>query len=105
MPAGAASTVEGIRLWSENGRTRVVLDLSQPSEHSIFTLRGPDRLVVDLKDSKLGDALDNLPSGGAIRSIMLGIPGASTAASGPAPSSHCGRLRRNSRWHCLGGSR
>ena len=73
MPAGAASTVEGIRLWSENGRTRVVLDLSRPAEHSIFTLRGPDRLVVDLKDSKLDSALRNLPSGGAIRSIRTGL--------------------------------
>ena len=73
LPAGAASTVEGIRLWSENGRTRVVLDLSRPTEHSIFTLRGPDRLVVDLKDSKLNGALKKLPSGGAIRSIRTGL--------------------------------
>ena len=73
LPAGAASTVEGIRLWSENGRTRVVLDLSRPAEHSIFTLRGPDRLVVDIKDAKLNSALTRLPSGGAINSIRTGL--------------------------------
>jgi N-acetylmuramoyl-L-alanine amidase len=72
LPATAA-TVEGIRLWSENGRTRVVLDLSRPATHSIFTLRGPDRLVVDLKDSKLDSALKRLPNGGAIRSIRTGL--------------------------------
>ncbi|MDG2375732.1 MAG: N-acetylmuramoyl-L-alanine amidase [Woeseiaceae bacterium] len=68
----AATTVENVRLWSEEGRTRVVLDLSHPVQHSIFTLRGPDRLVVDLKDGRLAYSLKNLPSGGAIRSIRTG---------------------------------
>jgi len=49
----AATTVENIRVWAENGKTRVVLDLSKPVNHNIFTLRGPDRLVVDLKDGRL----------------------------------------------------
>ena len=38
--AQAATTVENVRIWSENGKTRVVLDLSQPVKHNIFTLRG-----------------------------------------------------------------
>ncbi len=71
--AGAATTVEDVRLWSENGRTRVVLDLSRPAQHSIFTLRGPDRLVVDLKDSRLANSLKKLPVGGAIRAIRTGV--------------------------------
>ena len=71
--AGAATTVEDVRLWSENGRTRVVLDLSRPAEHTIFTLRGPDRLVVDLKDSRLANSVNKLPVGGAIRSIRTGV--------------------------------
>jgi N-acetylmuramoyl-L-alanine amidase len=72
MPASAA-TVEGIRLWSEDGRTRVVFDLSRPAQHSIFTLRGPDRLVVDLKDSKLASSLKQMPTGGAISGIRTGL--------------------------------
>ena len=68
----AATTVENVRLWFEDGRTRVVLDLSHPVQHSIFTLREPDRLVIDLKDVRLADSLKNLPSGGAIRSIRTG---------------------------------
>ena len=69
----AATEVENIRVWSENGRTRVVLDLSRPSEHSIFTLRGPDRLVVDLKDGKLAERLSAMPKGvGSIRTIRSG---------------------------------
>jgi N-acetylmuramoyl-L-alanine amidase len=71
--AAAASTVENVRLWSEKGRTRVVLDLSRPVEHTIFTLRGPDRLVLDLKDSRLADSLRKLPVGGVIKSIRTGL--------------------------------
>ena len=71
--ASAATTVKNIRLWADNGRTRVVLDLSGPASHSIFTLRGPDRLVVDLKDSKLAGELGRLPTGGSIRSIRTGL--------------------------------
>lgn len=71
--AFAATDVENIRVWSENGRTRVVLDLSQPSQHSIFTLRGPDRLVVDLKNGRLSKRLKNLPAAGSVRSIRSGL--------------------------------
>ena len=69
----ATTTVENIRIWSENGKTRVVLDLSRPASHNIFTLRGPDRLVVDLKDGRLGAGLANLPAGaGAVKRIRTG---------------------------------
>ena len=70
---GLTATVENVRLWSEDGRTRVVLDLNKPARHSIFTLRGPDRLVVDIKDSRLANSLNKLPTGGAIRAIRTGV--------------------------------
>jgi len=74
LTALAATEVENIRVWSESGRTRVVLDLSRPSEHSIFTLRGPDRLVVDLKNGRLSKTVKDLPeSAGSIRSIRTGL--------------------------------
>jgi len=73
--AQAATTVENIRIWAESGKTRVVLDLSKPAAHSIFTLRGPDRLVVDLKDGRLAQALIKaMPDGvGSVRSIRSGV--------------------------------
>jgi len=72
--AFAGSTVENVRIWSENNKTRVVLDLSQSVRHNIFTLRGPDRLVIDLKDSRLAKALTSMPQGaGAVRSIRSAI--------------------------------
>ena len=72
--AAQAATVENIRIWSENGKTRVVLDLSSPASHNIFTLRGPDRLVVDLKSSRLSNSLKNLPQGtGSVRAIRSAV--------------------------------
>jgi N-acetylmuramoyl-L-alanine amidase len=66
--------VENVRIWSENGKTRVVLDLSSPAAHNIFTLRGPDRLVVDLKSSRLAESLRTMPSGaGSVRAIRSAV--------------------------------
>lgn len=74
VTAAARTTVENIRIWSENGKTRIVLDLSNPAKHTIFTLRGPDRLVVDLKDGRLAERLERLPPGvGAVRAIRCAI--------------------------------
>ena len=81
--AQAATTVENIRIWADNGKTRVVLDLSRPAQHNIFTLRGPDRLVVDLKDGRLANTLRDLPEGvGSVRRIRTGA--VATALLGPA---------------------
>ena len=73
--AQSATTVENIRIWAEGGKTRVVLDLSRPADHSIFTLRGPDRLVVDLKDGRLAEKLTaDMPAGvGSISRIRSGV--------------------------------
>ncbi len=72
--AEAGSKVENVRIWSEDDRTRVVLDLDRAVAHNIFTLRAPDRIVIDLKDSRLSDALKALPSGtGSVRAIRSGV--------------------------------
>ena len=47
--------VTGVRLWAGPDGTRVVLDLTGPSEHSLFVLREPNRLVVDLPGATLGE--------------------------------------------------
>jgi N-acetylmuramoyl-L-alanine amidase len=43
-----AARVESVRVWSGPEATRVVLDLSAPAQHRIFTLANPNRLVIDL---------------------------------------------------------
>ena len=72
--AQAGTTVENIRLWTEDGKTRIVLDLSKPANHKIFTLRGPDRVVIDLPDGRLSAALKGMPRGsGSIKAIRSGV--------------------------------
>ncbi len=72
--ASAGTTVENIRVWTESGRTRVVLDLSRPADHKIFTLRSPDRLVIDLDAGRLSKSLTELPGAtGSIAAIRSGI--------------------------------
>jgi N-acetylmuramoyl-L-alanine amidase len=53
-----AASVDGIRLWSGPESTRVVLDLSAPLAHRVFTLADPERIVIDLSGATL-----SLPAG------------------------------------------
>ena len=55
-----ASEIEGVRLYRSPDRTRVVLDLDDTVEHTMFTLDNPDRIVVDIANVKLKAAFDKL---------------------------------------------
>lgn len=46
-----AAKVEGVRLWRSPDSTRLVFDLNEQVEHSIFKLSNPDRLVIDIKST------------------------------------------------------
>ncbi len=48
-----ALEVSGMRLWTGPDHTRVVFDISEPVEHSVFALSGPDRIVIDMQGAKL----------------------------------------------------
>jgi N-acetylmuramoyl-L-alanine amidase len=45
----AAGRLSAVRMQEAAGFTRVVLDLSAPAEHAMFTLPDPARVVIDLK--------------------------------------------------------
>ncbi len=51
--AALAATVNDVRMWAGPENTRLVFDISGPIEHSVFTLRSPDRVVIDLKNARL----------------------------------------------------
>ena len=40
--------VNNVRMWPAPDHTRVVFDITGPLEHRLFTLEGPDRVVIDL---------------------------------------------------------
>ena len=47
--AGAAPSVLGMRMFDGSAHTRVVFDLSAPVDYNLFSLRRPDRVVLDFK--------------------------------------------------------
>ncbi|MGD8176024.1 N-acetylmuramoyl-L-alanine amidase [Marinimicrobium sp. ARAG 43.8] len=55
-----AADVESVRLWRAPDHTRLVFDLSAPVEHKLFTLSGPERVVVDVAGTHLKASLDDL---------------------------------------------
>ncbi|MFK5913536.1 MAG: N-acetylmuramoyl-L-alanine amidase [Woeseiaceae bacterium] len=56
-PLLSAAEVRGLRMWPAPDNTRLVFDLNSPVEHSLFTLSNPNRIVIDLKASKVVGAL------------------------------------------------
>ncbi|MCH8858777.1 MAG: N-acetylmuramoyl-L-alanine amidase [Proteobacteria bacterium] len=69
----AAPVVIGLRLGEEAGRSRFVVELSDPIEVSMFTLTDPARVVIDMPEV-LWRAPEARPSGsGAIRSYRYGL--------------------------------
>jgi len=70
-----AATVENLRVWPAPDHTRLVLDMSGPSENDFFTLEGP-RLVIDIKHSSFRADLDSIDlSNTPIKSIRTGTNG------------------------------
>jgi N-acetylmuramoyl-L-alanine amidase len=67
-----AGSVEGVRTWADGDKTRVVLDLSGPAEHRLFTLTGPDRIVVDLPRTAIDPKFSVGDSTGIVRRIRTG---------------------------------
>ncbi len=60
VTAHAGAVIEGLRMWPAPDNTRLVFDLSGRVEHTLFRLDGPDRLVIDIKDARLGQPLKGL---------------------------------------------
>ncbi len=67
LGASTSVDVSGVQLVAEGARTELVLSLSAPTDHTIFTLSQPDRIVIDVDNARL-DA--KLPTGRGIITEM-----------------------------------
>src|SRR3989338_6742096 len=56
----AAVAVSAVRVWPAQDYTRLTLESRQTIRHNMFTVSDPERLVIDLEDVELGDALNSL---------------------------------------------
>jgi N-acetylmuramoyl-L-alanine amidase len=73
--AAVAAQVSDVRLWSGPEGTRLVLDLSAPVRHAVFSLDNPDRVVIDLENARLAMS-KALPTGqGPVKSVRSGPQG------------------------------
>ncbi|MFZ3017437.1 MAG: N-acetylmuramoyl-L-alanine amidase [Gallionella sp.] len=58
--AYAAIGVDSARVWPAQDYTRLTLESKQPIRHTMFSVKNPDRLVVDLEDVEIGNELNGL---------------------------------------------
>ena len=72
--AAAATNVKDIRLSSHDGYLRPVFDLDKSVDHSIFTLNKPERIVLDLKNTRMVHGMvDRVGANSMIRRIRSGV--------------------------------
>ncbi len=73
LNAATPLQVEGARLWAAPDNTRVVFDVSGPVKHRLFSLKQPDRLVIDLSDAAIARGVEqSFNSGGLVKSLRSG---------------------------------
>lgn len=74
-----AAEVSGFRVWADPVKTRAVLDLDQKTSYKLFTLKSPDRVVIDLKGSSIDTPLDlDHEHAGVITGVRYGKPDTGT---------------------------
>jgi len=56
-----SAAVNGVRVWRAPDHTRIVLDLDAPVQHSLTLAGNPDRIILDVPNSKLLGDLSKLP--------------------------------------------
>jgi N-acetylmuramoyl-L-alanine amidase len=70
--AAPTTTLDNISIVSQDGGTRVVLETSSITKSNLFTLEKPDRIVIDLSDTRLAKGV-RMPAGvGAVDVIRTG---------------------------------
>ena len=74
--AAAPATLKDIRVWASPDSTRVVLDLSAAASYTVFTLSGPERIVIDLEQADADLSALRVPDGaGVVKAVRLGERG------------------------------
>ncbi len=70
--AAVPAQVSDVRLWTGPEGTRLVLDLSAPVHHEVFSIDAPDRVVIDLRNARLAMS-KALPTGqGPVKGVRAG---------------------------------
>jgi N-acetylmuramoyl-L-alanine amidase len=61
LPSALAEvSITSTRIWPAQDYTRLTLESKQPIRYNLFTLKNPERLVIDLEDVEINTALNEL---------------------------------------------
>lgn len=75
MASAAGSIVRDVRLWTAPDHTRLVFDLSQSIKYKVFRLHKPERIVIDLQNTRLKARFNKLAiPDPVIKAIRHGTP-------------------------------
>ncbi|MDP1635948.1 MAG: N-acetylmuramoyl-L-alanine amidase [Gallionellaceae bacterium] len=58
--AYAAIAISSARVWPAQDYTRLTLESKQAIRHNMFSIKAPERLVIDLEEVEIDDTLNNL---------------------------------------------
>lgn len=71
----AQNKLQSVRIWPSSDNTRVVLDMRTAPDFTYFSLKKPERLVIDLADTDNSLTLSNIEnSGDLIKKIRYSTP-------------------------------
>jgi N-acetylmuramoyl-L-alanine amidase len=69
-----AADIESLNIWRSPDYTRVVIDVSNRPEYSVFVLEDPHRVVIDIRDSRMKAALQGLAiEGSPVMAVRSGL--------------------------------
>ncbi|AFL75835.1 N-acetylmuramoyl-L-alanine amidase family protein [Thiocystis violascens] len=68
--AGSPASVECAGVSTDDGKTRLILATTASVSHQVFTLDGPDRVVIDIADARL---IGKLPEATAQDPTLIGL--------------------------------
>jgi N-acetylmuramoyl-L-alanine amidase len=72
--AADGAQIKDIRLSKNKDYVRLVFDLDNIADHSLFALQGPDRVVLDVKNASMPHGMvDRVQANSLIRSIRSGV--------------------------------
>lgn len=72
--AAASAQIQNIRLAKNKGYVRLVFDLNNLANHSVFSLHGPERVVLDIKNAKMSHGMvDRLQANSLIQRVRSGV--------------------------------
>jgi len=72
--AAPSEKVKSLRFWTAPDHTRLVLGLTSPVEHKVFSLDNPPRLVLDLNNIKFEATLPTFSTGHKVVNLMRQAP-------------------------------